>query len=248
MDSWIILVFMFAPLLVGMLVKKFGQSKDIVNILLSFSGAFLLAVAVLHVLPELYFTGGMGMGKWMLGGFVLQVVLEFFSKGMEHGHTHMPHSGVFPVVVLVSLCLHSLLEGVPFSAMDAEVVHENAYTHAGHDHTHALIGMPLLAAIFLHKLPVALALSTVLVKSRVSNSRLITYLLLFAISFPAGVFLGEQLGEWFGEMVNFLALAIGMLLHISMTIIFESSHEHQINPKRFVAMIVGMGIAFFTLV
>jgi zinc transporter ZupT len=249
MDWPIIVLFFTVPLIVGLLVKRYGRSKDVVNILLSFSGAFLLSVAVLHVLPELYAQGGASIGKWLLAGFVLQVVLEFFSKGIEHGHAHLHGRGSFPWVVLASLCVHSLLEGVPFAGVDdLGIPMHDAHGHEGHAHESELVGLPLLLGVLLHKLPVTVALVSVIISSKASNSKLVIYLLLFAISFPAGVLLGGQLAPMFGDLNKALALAMGMLLHISMTIIFESSSDHKFNPRRFIAVVAGIAGAFLTLV
>lgn len=243
MENSYLIVFFIAPIIVGILVKQFGRSRDVINILLSFSGAFLLAIAVLHVLPELYGVGGASIGKWLLAGFVLQVVLEFFSKGVEHGHAHLPNSGTFPWVVLLSLCVHSLLEGIPFAGIETVADH----AHEGHSHDNELIGAPLMLGVLVHKLPVAVALVSVLMKSNAKNSKLFSYLFLFAISFPLGVYLGEFLAPLIGGLTKALALAMGMLLHISMTIIFESSSNHKFNPMRFLAVVAGIGAAWITL-
>ncbi|MBK6831332.1 MAG: hypothetical protein IPG92_11600 [Flavobacteriales bacterium] len=44
-----------------------------------------------------------------------------------------------------------------------------------------------------------------------------------------------------------LGLAIGMLLHISTTIIFESAPEHRFNAARFVAVIIGALLAALSI-
>jgi hypothetical protein len=44
-----------------------------------------------------------------------------------------------------------------------------------------------------------------------------------------------------------LALAIGMLLHISTTIIFESAPEHRFNAQRFAAVLVGAALGAVTM-
>lgn len=238
MQYWLIIVFFAVPVLIGILVQRFGRSKDIVNVLLSFSGAFILAIAVLHILPELYLIGGAGIGKWLLAGFVLQVVLEFFSKGIEHGHTHVHAGGSFQIIVLISLCIHSLLEGIPFAGYETEtVIHDHDHAHT---HTVSIIGMPLIVGVLIHKLPVTVALVSVLLHSKAKTSVLVAYLLMFASSFPAGVLVGNLLTPYMGSLHKALALAMGMLLHISMTIIFESSNEHRFNPRRFVAVLLGL--------
>ena len=46
---------------------------------------------------------------------------------------------------------------------------------------------------------------------------------------------------------DMLGLAIGMLLHISTTIIFESAPEHRFNAARFVAELVGAALAMVSM-
>ena len=48
-------------------------------------------------------------------------------------------------------------------------------------------------------------------------------------------------------LVRMLGLAIGMLLHISTTIIFESAPEHRFNAARFVAVIIGALLAALSI-
>ena len=136
-----IIAFFLLPLLAGALVKVLRPEAKWLRLLLSFSGAFLLGVVFLHMLPELYEEEGGRIGVWVLGGFLLQVVLEFFSHGIEHGHMHFHAGKALPVVTLASLCLHSYAEGIPFA--DPEVAGD----------------IPFLVGVLLHKMPMAIALA-----------------------------------------------------------------------------------------
>ena len=99
-----------------MLVLVFKSNrKQLVKLLLPFSGAFLLALTFFELLPEVY--GALNSrltGILIMSGIILQIVLEFFSKGAEHGHIHTKNSNKnFPWLLFISLCIHSLLEGFP---------------------------------------------------------------------------------------------------------------------------------------
>src|SRR5690606_4713617 len=56
------------------------------------------------------------IGLFIMLGIVFQIILEYFSKGAEHGHVHihekMPR---LPWLLFGSLCLHALFEGMPIS-------------------------------------------------------------------------------------------------------------------------------------
>jgi zinc and cadmium transporter len=221
--------FFLVPMAAGALVRIARPDARWLRLLLSFSGAFLLGVVFLHMLPELYEAAGIGIGLWVLGGFLLQVVLEFFSHGIEHGHMHV-HAApgkVLPLVTLLSLCIHSFTEGMPFADPDV----------AGD--VYFLIG------VLLHKMPMAVALAAVMQRSGAGQGRSWVLLTVFALAAPAGILVGHLAGEGIGTafLDAMLALAIGMLLHISTTIIFESAPEHRFNAQRFVAVIIGAVLA-----
>lgn len=244
MDYSISILFFLTPIVVALMVKWLGKGPKVINVLLSFSGAFLLAIAVLHIFPELYFTRGAGIGFWILAGFLIQVVLEFLSKGIEHGH--LPGSGRLPAMVLLSLCCHSFIEGMPFAGFEGlaeaagQHVHDHGHGAGNHHDGSALFGLPLVLGVLLHKIPVSVALASVLVDNGTSNRTFGLYVTLFAASFPLGMLLGPYIQ---GGPVTLLAVSMGMLLHISMTIIFESSKNHRIVPIRFIALLVGIAAA-----
>lgn len=197
----------------------------------------MLSVTVLHMLPELYSRNSEHIGLWVLGGFMLQVVLEFFSRGIEHGHVHVhvqphAHSGAnhtLPLVTLLSLFIHSFTEGMPFA--DPRVGGDTVF----------------VAGVLLHKLPMAIALATVLQRSAVGTGRSWATLSVFAVAAPLGILFGHHFGMRMGEefLSGALALAIGMLLHISTTIIFETTPDHRFNAKRFATVLLGALLGVF---
>lgn len=226
-----VLAFFLLPLLAGALVRVIRPEAKWLSLLLSFSGAFLLGVVFLHMLPELYAEEGMHIGFWVLGGFLLQVVLEFFSHGIEHGHMHFHGGKALPVVTLLSLCLHSYAEGIPFADPDV----------AG--------DIPFLVGVLLHKMPMAIALATVLLRSGTGGISSWIMLVTFALAAPLGIGTGLLIGgeQGHGFLHDMLGLAIGMLLHISTTIIFESAPDHRFNATRFIAVLVGAALAMLSV-
>lgn len=232
-STTLIAVFVALPLLAGAWLQRREADSDLVKLLLAFSGAFLLSVTVVHMLPELYEQGGHEIGPWVLAGFMLQVVLEFFSRGIEHGHVHVHkgHSHTLPLMTLLSLCLHSFTEGLPFAD---EAVRGN---------------LPFVAGVLMHKAPMAIALATVLRRSEVPPMRYWSMIGVFAIALPLGIATGVAGGEQLGGdfLHAALAVAIGMLLHISTTIIFESTPDHRFNAKRFLTVLAGAALAFVSM-
>ena len=222
---------LFASVIAGAIVVEIFKPKKGRNIqlLLTFSGAYLLAISLLHLLPELFANNPTEkIGIFILGGFLIQILLEYFSQGIEHGHFHK--SNVIPFSVLISLCLHALLEGVPLGG-DLQ------------DHTHNA----LLYGFVLHKMPVAIVLMTCFLQSNMKKSRAYILLFLFAIIAPLGVYSGNIFGTLSFYHNEILAIVIGIFLHISTTILFESTDGHRFSFTKIITIIVGTLLAIFSL-
>ena len=142
--------------------------------------------------------------------------------------------------MMISLSLHSFLEGMPLAT-----VSEVGGTH---DHSH---GHSLLYGIILHHIPVAFALVSMLIASGVSKSKTFIYLVIFASMAPLGAFLGilfqeQALGNFENYYNNIMALVIGIFLHISTTILFESGSDHRFNIYKLLAITTGGLIGVFS--
>lgn len=249
MNNYIIYISLIATVLIGGGLAYFIK-KSMANglkYILAFSGAFLLATSVMHLIPEVYASQNNKIGVFVLLGFLIQLFLEFFSQGIEHGHIHVHNhdneKNAFPIVVMISLCIHSLLEGFPLvremsSEMHLHAVHDD---HADHS---------LLLGIILHKFPISIALMTMFLKTHLNIKKAFFWLVVFAVMAPLGTFLGHYFKDYLSDYVNFfdysLAIVLGMFLHISTTILFESDESHKFNFIKLVLIITGGALAYFT--
>jgi len=230
MALWKILVLFFGAFSGGMSVFLFkGDNHKNLKLVLSFSGAYLFGITVLHLIPDAYHGNDNYVGVFILIGFLFQIVLEQFSEGIEHGHMHKPnHEHVaFPLGILISLCIHAFLEGMPLAE--------------GHQNQ-------LVWGIALHHIPAAFALATVLLTNKLSKGKTISFVVLFAIMAPAGYFLSNALSTGgIGNLQQYfnriMGVVIGIFLHISTTILFESSSDHKFTVRKLVAVLVGVGLA-----
>lgn len=60
----------------------------------------------------------------------------------------------------------------------------------------------------------------------------------------ANTILGQAISiEGFSEKI--MGMVIGIFLHISTTILFESGDEHRFNFVKFITIVAGMGLAVF---
>jgi zinc and cadmium transporter len=224
--SYILLI---ASVLLGSLLVYIIKPKNkIIRFLLAFSGAYLLSVTILHLLPEVYTesTDHKRVGVFILIGIILQSILESFSKGAEHGHIHIHADGnKFPTLLFVSLCLHAFSEGLP--------IH-----HAGDN---------LLWAIIVHKVPIAIVLTTFLIQTKYSKKIILIFLFFFGIMSPLGVLLGNKIDFFTNYYTEITALIVGVFLHISTIILFESSENHKFNVQKFTAILLGVLLTIFSL-
>lgn len=185
----------------------------------------MLSVTVLELLPEIYSSGEEKVGIFIMLGLLLQIILEFVSKGVEHGHMHHDkNTSKFPVFLLISLSIHSLLEGFPL------------------EHS-----QQLLQGVVIHKVPVAAILATFLLNSKIGKPRAILFLLIFAVMTPLGSWLNKNF-ENFSVLANYInAIVVGIFLHVSTTILFEASKNHSFNSSKLGVIIFGILLAFLLM-
>jgi len=238
--TYALLIFsVFAAALTVLWVKPSDPNK--LKLLIAFSGAYLLSITALHLLPEVFIGDDRGayFGSFVLVGFFMQVMLEYLSGGIEHGHAHTHRSAGLPVGLMIGLCLHAFLEGMPLGGGDAGHSH-HGHSHHGDSHSHGL--EPLLLGIVLHKYPVAMVFLAMLLNSGMAKAKAFGLLAVFAAMAPLGTLLSgvEMVGQYNRES---LAIVIGIFLHVSTTILFESSEGHRFNAYKMMAIAAGLALS-----
>jgi zinc transporter ZupT len=216
-----------------------------VAFILAFSGAYLFGITIVHLLPQVFHDQSPIIAMWIIGGFTLQLFLDFLSRGVEHGHMHIHQrvnrSLVFSI--MAGLSIHALLEGIPLGAHQAA-----AHTHGG-----GFFHVPLLMGIALHKIPAAFALIAIFGTGGIKRSTCILCLVIFSLMSPIAYVLTDLAvhKEVFLHhfLVPVLALVAGSFMHISTTIIFEAdAHGHRIRLGRIFAVLMGLVLAAIPLV
>lgn len=150
-------------------------------------------------------------------------ILEFFSKGAEHGHVHIhKNSTVFPWLLFISLCLHAFLEGFPI-----------------HQHNDMVYG------VLVHKIPIAILITTYLFQSDFKTHQILIFLTLFGLMTPLGTIISNNVDMVSGYLDYINAIVIGIFLHIATTILFESSEGHKFNLSKILVIIFAIAIAYF---
>jgi len=215
------------------------------KLLLVFAGSYLFAITVTHILPELYRQNAELelIGLFVLAGFFLQQLLEYFTSGVEHGHIHThdhdhhqhshTHQAVSALVLLSALCVHAFLEG--------GMLAQPATLGMTYDMNAVLLG------IALHRAPAAFALMTVLASQLHSKRKAIPHLMVFSVAAPVGLLISTYFvqSEILSDtaLIYLYALVSGNFLHISTTIVFESSPEHRFHARKMAVAVVGALLA-----
>ncbi|WP_187262259.1 ZIP family metal transporter [Pontibacter beigongshangensis] len=244
-------VLFLTVVLSSFLVKIFPPTNSRwLKMALAFSGAYLFTITIIHLLPDVLLANENphAVGYWVLAGFFLQLVLELFSHGVEHGHMHVhkhEHSriGSLPFLLLGSLFVHSFLEG------SILVDRGHGHLHAGHVHEGSSF-YTILFGVAIHHIPAAFALMSVLLSRLESFKKAFLWLLIFAVGAPMGVvFSNTFLNGLANDSPIYTALTgivAGNFLHISTTILFETSPDHHFNRNKLIATLLGLSLAILS--
>ncbi|CAD7812628.1 hypothetical protein CHRY9390_02540 [Chryseobacterium aquaeductus] len=207
--------------------KIFGKKEQFAKNLLVLSAGFLITICLNEVFPQVYASEvSESLGIFVIGGVLLQMILEALTKGFEHGHFHHHNesSNILPVALMVGLFIHAFIEGIPLA-----------------NETDPF--SPYLLGILFHNLPISFILGAFLFNRSVSKASYPSLLIvaLFALASPMGMLLGNYFNpEW---QPYFLAIVGGIFLHISSVIIFESNKNHNIDWKKIGLVVLGVSLA-----
>lgn len=206
----------------------------LIPIILPFTGGYIFTVCLNHFFPELYIDFNTSTPLLIILGFLIQLILDQFSKGIEHGHFHVPNtlSNGFILSLMIGLGVHAFIEGVALG--------DHTHIHSAGEHVHE---HSFLWAILIHKAPAAFALGCLGSVGKGSIKTAVIVTILFALMTPFGMLVPELFGkaEWITAMYP---ITVGSLLHISSTMLFESGKKlHAIDYKKLLAMIIGISIA-----
>ena len=235
-------------------------SLDKLNLMVAFGGGTLLAAALFLMLPEGWEHIEEGM-PWpdvepgfvaaaaIMIGFLLMYLLE--NLALPHlGHEHEEHLGhgdaehaaestseravhqIGGLSAFIALSMHTLIDGV---ALGTAVT-------GGEDF--ALGGLVFLAIIF-HKMPAAFSLTSALKADNYSNSRALSYLVIFNAMVPVGAILAFVvlfgLPVWLlGAMLCFSA---GTFIHVATSDLLPVIHR-QHSGKQLLSGVVVLGALF----
>lgn len=172
-------------------------SRRSLELLIALSAGFMLSVTMADIIPEAIAQGGSKAGITILGGFVLvhltqHALVKHFHFGEE---THQVSRRV-STSALVGLLLHTFVDGVAIAS---------AF------HVSAQLGLLVFFAIFLHKLPEGLAISSLVLAAGGTRRAALGAAALLGGATIAGVLLTDAIAPL---ALYGLALSGGVTLYV----------------------------------
>ena len=102
----------------------------------------------------------------------------------------------------------------------------------------------LTLAIAFHSFPITLVLFSMLRSLDLSTSFSSIVILLFGCMPVSGILLADQMAFLQSAERELTALALGVFLHVSTTIIFESAKGHSFHLAKFISILLAFALAF----
>jgi zinc and cadmium transporter len=202
------------------------RSRRAQRILIGFGAGYMLALAILAMVPHAVMdTGGSLLG--VLIGYLLvhltqHVLTPHFHFGEEtHGEAMVGRW--VGISALLGLLLHTFFDGVAI---------------ASGFHVSAALGVLVFTGIVLHKIPEGITAASVMLASGNSNRSAIVGVLLLGVATVAGVLLTEYIEplQRYG-----LALSAGVTLYVAASnLVPEVQQDREWGPA--VALLLGAGL------
>jgi zinc and cadmium transporter len=216
-------VIFIVTLLGGVLPLLLQQSRKLLSPAVAFAAGLLIGSALLHLLPESMEIMGPQTGWPILLGFTVFYLPQKFVMA----HTCEEEDCDFHklgILAFIGIAFHAVVDGVGVGAAYSLPETVNI----------------VVAAVSVHKIPAAVALSFLLLASGMERSRIAILVLMFALATPVGalvtkVFLIQSNLAFMGWA---LGLAAGNFLAIAGSDLFRRIHERdQYGRARRVAFI-----------
>lgn len=160
----------------GLVIVKAHWPRTHLKYFLALGSGFMLATALLEMVPQSYRLVGARAGALLLGGYLL---VHFFEHSI-HGHFHFgeevhaaelaPHVGL---TVLGGLMIHAFFDGIAIAT--GFLVSE-------------WLGLIIFLAVFLHKIPEGFTVASVMVASGRKPAMAFLSALMLGLATLAGVF------------------------------------------------------------
>ena len=178
--------------------RRAVRELRIIELLVAFGAGFMLAVAIVELLPAALSRSGTAGPALVLAGYLAvhltqHTVTPHFHFGEETHHV----SSVAGTSALVGLLLHIFFDGVAIAS--AFLVRPE-------------LGVMVFVALFLHKLPEGVTISSIMLAGGRSGGRAVGAAALLGLATLVGVVLTDQVGFL---VQHGLALSAGVTIYVA---------------------------------
>jgi ZIP family zinc transporter/zinc and cadmium transporter len=178
-------------------IRHLRRELRLIDACLAFGAGFMLAVAVLGVLPEVLRQGPEGALFVLLGYMAVHLAQHVLTPHFHFGeetHRVSPSAGVSAVL---GLTLHTFFDGVAIAS---------GFLVSGR------LGVLLFLAVLLHKLPEGVTVASVMIAGGASRTRAVTAAAVLGVATILGVLLTTEVGPL---ARHGLALSGGVTLYVA---------------------------------
>jgi ZIP family zinc transporter/zinc and cadmium transporter len=178
--------------------RRAVRELRVIELLVAFGAGFMLSVAIVELLPAaLARSGNVAPGLVLLGYLAVHLTQHTVTPHFHFGEETHPVSSVAGTSALVGLLLHTFFDGVAIAS--AFLVRPE-------------LGIMVFIAIFLHKLPEGVTISSLMLAGGRSGGRAVGAAGLLGVATLLGVVLTEQMGFL---VQNGLALSAGVTIYVA---------------------------------
>jgi zinc and cadmium transporter len=178
--------------------RRAVRELRVIELLVAFGAGFMLSVAIVELLPAaLARSGNVAPGLVLLGYLAVHLTQHTVTPHFHFGEETHHVSSVAGTSALVGLLLHTFFDGVAIAS--AFLVRPE-------------LGIMVFIAIFLHKLPEGVTISSLMLAGGRSGGRAVGAAALLGVATLLGVVLTEELGFL---VQNGLALSAGVTIYVA---------------------------------
>ena len=178
--------------------RRAVRELQVIEVLVAFGAGFMLSVAIVELLPAaLSRSGAVAPGLVLAGYLAVHLTQHTLTPHFHFGEETHPVSSVAGTSALVGLLLHTFFDGVAIAS--AFLVRPE-------------LGIMVFVAIFLHKLPEGVTISSIMLAGGRSARRAVGAAALLGLATLLGVILTEQMGFL---VQHGLAISAGVTIYVA---------------------------------
>ena len=178
--------------------RRAVRELRVIELLVAFGAGFMLSVAIVELLPAaLARSGNVAPALVLVGYLAVHLTQHTLTPHFHFGEETHPVSSVAGTSALVGLLLHTFFDGVAIAS--AFLVRTQ-------------LGMVVFVAIFLHKLPEGVTISSLMLAGGRSGGRAVGAAALLGLATLVGVVLTDELGFL---VQHGLAISAGVTIYVA---------------------------------